>query len=312
MARSGLAAVVWIDASTRVHIPPRPDILVALTPHARLIVDIPTAIARYLDCGDSDPESRVWPGGHLDRHVLAHRELRSALVAEVRSRAVGVAPAEVPDAPIASSQHRIELMVRGLFPAAEQEIVLARLRTSVVLITQDNIDALIQSLTWDRTAWVIANMYLRSLGLEALSGDDSTPVGMSEETTCYVTPECLVEADPFADFVVHEAAHIFHNCKRGTLGLRQTRTREWLLDIDFHHRETFAYACEAYSRVIDGAADRRERLQRAEAFAQGHRFPEHAVDMPQVIDIVRAAAASRSGWKLILARCAQRHPAPQR
>jgi hypothetical protein len=94
--------------------------------------------------------------------------------------------------------------------------------------------------------------------------------------------------------------------------LPQTRAREWLLDIDFHARETFAYSCEAYSRVIDGAADRRERLHRAEAFAQGHRFPADAVDMPQVIDIVRAAAASRSGWKLILARCAQRHAGRRR
>lgn len=266
---------------------------------------ISTAIARYLSCGESDPEWRVWPRGH-DDPLRTHRELRAALVAEVRRRVVGVVPAEVPDAPFASSQRRIGLMVRGLFPANEQEIVLTRLLTSVVLITQANIDALIESLTWDKTAWVVSNMYLRSLGLETLGGDDSTPVGMSEEATCYVTPECLVEADPFADFVVHEVAHIFHNCKRATLGLRQTRTREWLLDIDFHARESFAYSCEAYSRVVDGAADRRERRQRAEAFAQGHRFPEHAVDMPEVIDIVRAAAASRSGWKLILARCAHR------
>lgn len=269
---------------------------------------IPAAIDRYLSSGDSDPESRVWPGGYCDRCVLAHRELRAALVAEVRRRVVDVVPVEPPDAPFTSSQRRIELMVRGLFPAAEQEIVLTRLRSSVVLITDANIDALLESRMWDRTAWVIANMYLRSLGLETLGGDDSTPVGMSEETTCYVTPECLVEEDPFADFVVHEVAHIFHNCKRGTLGLRQTRTREWLLDIDFHERETFAYSCEAYSRVIDGAADRRERLQRADAFAQGHLFPVHAVDMPEVIDIVRAAAASRSGWKLILARCAAAPP----
>lgn len=269
---------------------------------------IAAAISRYLSGGDSDPECPAWPGWHIDRHVLARSELRAALVAEVRRRVVGVVPIELPDTPFTSSQRRIELMVRGLFPAAEQEIVLTRLRSSVVLITHANIGALLESLTWDRTAWVIANMYLRSLGLETLGDDDSTPVGMSEETTCYVTPECLVEEDPFADFVVHEAAHIFHNCKRGTLGLQQTRAREWLLDIDFHQRETFAYACEAYSRVIDGAADRRERLQRAEAFARGHHFPVHAVDMPQVIDIVRAAAASRSGWKLILARCAQRHP----
>lgn len=281
-----------------------------------LIVDypdtIPAAIARYLSCGDSDPESRVWPGGYYDRSVLAHRELRAALVAEVRRRVVDVLPVEPPDAAFTSSQRRIALMVRGLFPVAEQEIVLSRLRTSVVLITHANIDALLESLMWDSTAWVIANMYLRSLGLETLGGDDSTPVGMSEETTCYVTPECWVETDPFADYVVHEAAHIFHNSKRGAFGLPQTRTREWLLEIDFHQRETFAYACEAFSCVVDGAADRRERTQRALAFAQGHRFPVDAVDMPEVIDIVCAAAASRSGWKLILARCAYRHPGRQR
>ena len=65
-----------------------------------------------------------------------------------------------------------------------------------------------------------------------------------------------------------------------------------------------AYSCKAYSRVVDGAMDRYERLRRAEAFADGHHFPVDAVDMPEAIDIVRAAAASRSGWKLILARCA--------
>jgi len=35
-----------------------------------------------------------------------------------------------------------------------------------------------------------------------------------------------------------------------------------------------------------------------------NQFPEHAVDLPEVIDIVRAAAASRSGCKRIGARCA--------
>jgi hypothetical protein len=53
----------------------------------------------------------------------------------------------------------------------------------------------------------------------------------------YVSPDYFAEEDPFADFVVHEAAHIFHNCKRSTIGLRETRTKEWLLDIEYRHRE---------------------------------------------------------------------------
>jgi hypothetical protein len=62
----------------------------------------------------------------------------------------------------------------------------------------------------------------------------------------YVSPEYFAEDDPFADFIVHEAAHIFHNCKRVTIGLSETRTKEWSLDIEHRKRETFAYSCEAY------------------------------------------------------------------
>lgn len=51
-------------------------------------------------------------------------------------------------------------------------------------------------------------------------------------------------------------------------------------------------------------ANRRERMRRAEFFMLGKQIPEDAVDVPEVIDIVRAAAASRSGWTLIRARCA--------
>lgn len=30
-----------------------------------------------------------------------------------------------------------------------------------------------------------------------------------------------------------------------------TRRREWLLDIDFRKRETFAHACETYNRILE-------------------------------------------------------------
>ena len=72
----------------------------------------------------------------------------------------------------------------------------------------------------------------------------------------------------FADFVVHEEERIFHNCKRRTLGLPETRRHEWLLEIDLKKRETFAYACEAYSRILeltDGPHARRKLYQQLES-----------------------------------------------
>ena len=89
-------------------------------------------------------------------------------------------------------------------------------------------------------------MYLLSLRAPLL-GNERRAVGLSEEMKCYVSLEYFTETDPFADYIVHEVAHIFHNCKRKTLGLPHSRSKEWLLNIDFVKRETFAYACEFYS-----------------------------------------------------------------
>jgi len=41
--------------------------------------------------------------------------------------------------------------------------------------------------------------------------------------------ELLLRGGPLRDFVVHEAAHVLHNWKRGYAGLPHTRNREWLL-----------------------------------------------------------------------------------
>ncbi len=38
------------------------------------------------------------------------------------------------------------------------------------------------------------------------------------------------------------------------MGPPETHQREWLLDIDFRKRETFAYACEAYSRILEAGS----------------------------------------------------------
>ena len=195
-------------------------------------------------------------------------------------------------------------MVRGLFPRAEQDAVLATIEQSVVFLTSANIEPLLFKQSSDGSAWTLANLYLASLGAELLGEDAPRLVGLSEETTCYVSPEYFAEDDPFADFIVHEVAHIFHNCKRATIGLRETRTKVWLLDIEYRKRETFAYACEAYARVLERGKSPAQRRALAEEYGRALRISEERVDPAEVASIVREAATARNGWKVILARCA--------
>ena len=65
-------------------------------------------------------------------------------------------------------------------------------------------------MVWPHTAWALANLYLGSLEAELLSDEAPRIVGMSVETTCYVSPAYFGETSRFADYLVHEAAHIFH------------------------------------------------------------------------------------------------------
>jgi hypothetical protein len=149
----------------------------------------------------------------------------------------------------------------------------------------------------------LSNLYLASCGSKLLSDDAPTIVGLSEETTCYVSMAYFKLSGQFDDFVVHEAAHIFHNCKRQKIGLPATRRREWLLDIDFGKRETFAYACEVYSRILElgrNTLARRELLSRVE---KAPSLPDDQVDVGEYINILRAAVGARNGWKQILHNC---------
>jgi hypothetical protein len=195
-------------------------------------------------------------------------------------------------------------MVRGLFPRVEQDQVLATLQKSVVFLTSVKLEPLLLEPGYDSSAWTLANLYLASLGAELLGEDAPRLVGLREETTCYVSPDYFAEDDPFADFIVHEAAHIFHNCKRASVGLRETRTKEWLLDIEYRKRETFAYSCEAYARVLERAKSPSERRALAADYGSTVRISEERVDPAEVAGIVAEAAAARNGWKAILARCA--------
>ena len=276
-------------------------------------------VRRYVHTGEHDNHSFLgWPGSNLvARAEHAHAALAEALVTEVRKR---TPHAVVPEALIgldlaAFARVKVTPMVRGLFPRSEQETVLDVLAQAVVFLTPDNIDPVLRRARWLKTAWDLANLYMASFHAEPLSDDAPHLLGLSEETTCYVSVEYFTSSDRFADFVVHEAAHVFHNCKRRTVGLPSTRRREWILDIDFAKRETFAYACEAYSRFLelgDGPAARRALLSDLE------REPLPSADRVnggEYVDVLREAVTRRNGWKRILARCAPprrtRHPDPR-
>lgn len=234
--------------------------------------------------------------------------LARALVAEVRKRAPNAA---VPDAirgldVQAFARAKLAPMVHGLFAMSERKTVLDLLARSIVFLTPENIEPILCGNRWSKTAWDIANLYLSSFGAEPLSETAPPIVGLSEETTWYVSVEYFLANGRFEDFIVHEAAHVFHNCKRQTIGLPYTRRREWILHIAFAKREMFAYACEAYSRILElgrGPTGRRTLLTELRREPP----PEEAAEY---LDVLSEAVAARNGWKRILARCAPPRTAP--
>lgn len=267
---------------------------------------IAEAIEHYLRTGNCDPSGAPWPGNIIGRSRRAHDELIQALVTEVIRRAKTRPAPELAQGfdGVAFTRAKVEPMVSGLFPRVERQAVLALLERAVVFLTPANLELVLQRQRWLGTAWDLANLYLGSIGAEPLGEGAPAIVGLSEETTCFVSLAYFSECDPFADFVVHEVAHVFHNCKRDSVGLSVTRRREWLLDIDYRKRETFAYACEAYARIVGRARDLAGRAVLAREYGCDGRISEARVDPAEVADILHEAAPRRNGWKGILARCA--------
>jgi hypothetical protein len=255
-------------------------------------------IDKYLRTGDHDEvHDSPWPGENLFESMkAADAALREALVAEVKRREhnVRLPPSPPPDELVRMTRSRVEPMVRGLFPKNEQDQVLGLLEKSVVFLTPDNIEQVIQGQGFLHSAWTIANIYLASIGAELLGPDAPRILGMSEATTCYVSAEYLRGRDEFDDFIVHEAAHIFHNWKREYAGLPHTRRKEWLLEIDYPKRETFAHACEVYARILEQARKPPERLAMVEEYAEGPLPSEEHLDPPELVDILREAARAAS------------------
>lgn len=264
-------------------------------------------IKRYLRTGEHDHAFNDWPGrDYLSRVTAGRQAMDDALVAEVRRledrQKLPSLPAGFDTATF--ERRKVTPMVTGLFPAKERETILELLESALVFLTHDNIEQVLREERWLSSAWDLANLYLGSIGSKCLNGKPSYLVGLSQETTCYVSTDYFSDDDPYADFVVHETAHVFHNWKRERVGLPHTRYQEWLLPIDFAKREEFAYACEAYSRILERAKSPAERQRLHAEYAESWVPSTDRMDQGELVDILAEAVNARNGWKRILKRCA--------
>jgi len=263
-------------------------------------------VAHYLATGESDPVGCAFPGEHTFERLTGYdRHLRGALIAEVRNRERGRPQSQVPADVEAAAwvRRKVEPMITGLFSSVERPVVLGVAERSILFLTRETIHRTIFEVPYLGSAWTIANMYLHSLDAPMLGDGASPAVGLSMEMKCYVSLGYFVEEDPLADYVVHEVAHIFHNCKRQTIGLSHSRSKEWLLDIAYAKRETFAYACEAYSRILEQTSGKMERRGLLTRYAHGLEPCDDSVNGAELLDILAEAVEARNGWKRILARC---------
>ena len=265
-------------------------------------------VDRFLSSGNHDDILfTIWPGDSVvSRAINGDAALRCALISAVLERAeqAAVSACQEHSGLDINAREKFAPMVQGFFPQKEQAVILNMLERSVVFLTPATINAVLEKAAWLKTAWDLANIYLASLDAKPLSGSAPGIVGLSEETTCFVSMKYFSNNNPLEDYVIHEAAHIFHNCKRETVGLRETRRREWLLEIDYTKRETFAYACEAYSRILELGETRSARSRLLSEHAEEPMPPDDRVEGAEDVDILREAVAARNGWKRILERCA--------
>ena len=264
------------------------------------------ATQQFLMTGEHDMLHAAWPGsGHLERMHNGDHALRSALIVEIQRR---TGDRDFPSLPLGFDPdqfvlRKVEPMVRGLFPPGEWTVLLALFNKSLVFVTHDTIEQILGEIQYMHSAWQIANLYLGSLDLPGLDGDPVGFVGLSEETTFYLSMAYFEDGNPFADWVVHEAAHVFHNWKRDRAGLPHTRTKEFLLSIAFAKLELFAYACEAYARILEQAKRPVDRRRLHVEYAEKWLPDDDRLHRDELIDVVAEAVNARNGWKRILQRC---------
>ena len=210
-------------------------------------------------------------------------------------------PAEVqsaPPIPPETVRRHIEPMVKGLVQGDWQEVALHELpRRTFVLNFQGAKAAMeVELSSCDmESPWPILWGLYGDYGLKP-DDIDMTCDGLAGDYA-HVRWSDYQTKDPYSDVIVHEAAHLLHYLKPRNLGLHVRRHQERFVDIEFRHRELFAYACEAYSRVVLHG-ERRLRVAFAEKMLDAAiSFPRGQIE--EIAALVLSAAQARNGWRVM-------------
>ena len=210
-------------------------------------------------------------------------------------------PAEaqlVPQVAPEAIRRRIDPMVKGLVHGVWQEVALRELlpRTFVLnfqgakVAMDAELSTCFMGSAW-RILWALFGDYgLKpddiEMACDGIAGDFAHVRWSAYETK-----------DPYSDVVVHEAAHLLHYLKPRHYGLHVRRGQERFVDVEFCHRELFAFACEAYSRVVLHN-ERKSRISFVEKMQEGaFSFPRGHIE--EVAALVLNAARARNGWRVI-------------
>jgi hypothetical protein len=232
---------------------------------------------------------------------IAYRRAAKNAMRNLFSLLGNLLPAEVqaaPPIPPDTVRRHIEPMVKGLVQSDCQEVAIRELAQRTFVLNFQGAKAAMEvelpSCDMESPWRILWGLY----GDYGLKPDDidMTCDGLAGDFA-HVRWSAYHTKDSYSDVIVHEAAHLLHYLKPRNLGLHVRRHQERFVDIEFRHRELFAYACEAYSRVVLHG-ERRLRVAFAEKMLDAAiSFPRGQIE--EIVALVLSAARARNGWRVI-------------
>ena len=260
-------------------------------------------IERFLRTGEE-----TWEGAGSGRFSLAQfkgdeaytRATKTAL-RNLLDLLANLLPAEaraIPPVPAETIRQRIDSLVTGLVPGDWREVAPREITARTFVLNLPGARAAIEaelSTCFMGDAWRILWALFGDHGLKP----DDIKVGCDglAGDFAHVRWSAYQTKDPYSDVVAHEAAHMLHYLKPSHYGLHVRRDQERFVDTEFRHRELFAYACEAYSRVVLHG-ERKLRVAFAEKMLDvAFSFPRSQIE--EVAALALRAARAWNGWRVI-------------